>query len=110
MADKKTKEQVDAENVAIRKEAIDLGIDVAGKNMKQIKASLAKSKSTPPDGDEEALGGKAPGKNADIVDVIDGGGLIRSFSEAQHGKKFREHADEFASKVEGRKVVAHEEA
>lgn len=93
----------------MREEAVKLGIDVAGKSLRQIRAALAKSKSTPPEGDETKLGGKAPGKNATAVDVIDANGVIRTYSQEKHGKNFREHADEFASKVEGRKVVAHEE-
>ena len=49
-------------------------------------------------------------KGADIVDVIDANGTVmRSYSEEQQGEDFRAHADEFASKAEGRKVVGHAE-
>ena len=56
------------------------------------------------------VGGKAPAKNADAVSVADANGIIRTYSKREHGEDFRELAEEFAGKQEGRKVVAAIEA
>lgn len=39
------------------------------------------------------------------VNVVDSNGVIRTYSEKEHGKNFLDLANEFAGKVEGRKVV-----
>lgn len=55
------------------------------------------------------VGGTPPTKSATLVDVLDkNGAFIRTYSVKVHGEDFRELAEEFAGKVEGRKVVAHE--
>ncbi len=91
---------------ALIDEAGALGIAVKGKTEKQLSAAIAKAKAGPAETPEVKLGGKAPGKDAKEVDVIDANGVIRTYSLKEHGKDFRKHADEFAGKVEGRKVVA----
>lgn len=109
MAKGKSNAERAAEKDALVKEAQALGIDVSGKTAKQLASAIAKSKgASAPDPEEKALGGKAPAKNATEVNVIDSNGVIRTYSVEEHGKKFLEHAEEFASKVEGRKVVAVE--
>ena len=89
-----------------------LGLDHVGKTGKQLAALIADA--TRVHEDEEVdprLGGKAPAKSAKVVSVVDNHGEhIRSYSEKEHGEDFRALADEFASKVEGRKVVAEVEA
>jgi hypothetical protein len=45
------------------------------------------------------------------VDVVDKeGAVVRTYTAKQHGKDFKDLADEFAGKVEGRKVVASDNA
>lgn len=51
--------------------------------------------------------GAAPKKGGTAVDVVGVDGFIRTYSKKEHGADFRALADEFASKAEGRKVVAH---
>jgi len=59
------------------------------------------------------VGGAAPAapkadalKGATAVSVVDNNGdVIRTYSKEEHGAEFLGHAKEFASKVEGRKVV-----
>ena len=53
---------------------------------------------------------KAPRGGGTAVDVVGASGVIRTYSIKVHGKDFKKHAEEFASKVEGRKVVAHKSA
>jgi|CXWL01.1.fsa_nt_gi hypothetical protein len=53
---------------------------------------------------KEALGGIS--KNASAVQVHDANGLIRTYSNAEHGAGFLDLAAEFAGKAEGRTVVA----
>ena len=52
----------------------------------------------------------APKGGGTSVDVLGANGVIRTYSIKVHGKDFKKHAEEFASKVEGRKVVAHKSA
>lgn len=99
---KKSKEELIAE-------ASKLGIDVAGKTVKQLETAIAKSTAAGADAQEGKVGGAAPKKGATVVDVVGPEGVIRTYSQEEHGKKFLEYADEFAGKVEGRKVVAHVE-
>lgn len=48
----------------------------------------------------------SPSKSVSAVSVVDNNGeVIRTYSKEAHGADFRAHADEFAGKVEGRKVV-----
>lgn len=61
------------------------------------------------------VGGAAPAaskfKGAKAVSVLgNDGDVIRTYSKEQHGDKFLAHAEEFASKEEGRKVVKAEAA
>lgn len=108
MAKQKTRAQLAAEKTALVEEARKLGIYVAGKNATQLRKAIDQAKEAGGDAPDAKLGGTAPAKNAKEVNVIDANGVIRTYSEAEHGKKFRELADEFASKAEGRKVVAVE--
>lgn len=51
-----------------------------------------------------------PSKNATAVSVLDKNGeVIRQYSQEKHGDSFLDHANEFAGKEEGRKVVEVEE-
>jgi hypothetical protein len=77
----------------------------------RAKAPAAASETKPVDAVESAelqpeAAPATPSKaKAKAVDVVKDGQYIRTYSAAVHGEKFAELAEEFASKVEGRKVV-----
>lgn len=82
-----------------------LGVHVVGTETDAELETSIKSAQKEVDATKKGLGGKEPTKNATAVDVVDGSGVLRTYSKAQHGAKFLDHANEFAGKVEGRKVV-----
>lgn len=67
------------------------------------KAADAKAKA------DAKLSGASAVAKAKSVDVhAPDGSVIRTYSKERHGDGFLDHANEFASKVVGRKVVASE--
>jgi hypothetical protein len=97
-AEKKAeKEAVELEKLQV--EAIELGVNVPeGSSAAEIKELIKAG--------TKNLGGKKPAKNASVCDVVDANGVIRSYSVKVHGDDFLKLAEEFAGKVDGRKVVA----
>lgn len=98
------KKQKHADLVA---EAQKLGISVDGRSDRQLAASI---KQASLQGDEHVLGGDAEpvkaSKSDTVAHVYDRNEeVIRSYSKEQHGAEFIDHANEFASKEEGRRVV-----
>lgn len=88
------------------KEARDLGIDVAGKNIAQLQAAITQATEG---GEGHVVGGENPGvkpkKGHTIAHVKDKeGNLVRSYNVDDHGDEFADLANEFASKVGGRTV------
>lgn len=48
---------------------------------------------------------KAPATKNEVTVVGENGAFIRTYSKAKHGEDFQKLAEEFVSKVPGRKIV-----
>ena len=76
-------------------EAKELGIELTGEESVGELHALIDAVSEDGGDDEET----------DAVNVVDSNGVIRSYTRKEHGDDFLKLANEFAGKVEGRKVV-----
>lgn len=103
----KTRAELAAEKAELVIKARDLGMDVAGKNVTQLRnmleqASLGGDGHQPQPGTPEISGKE---KGAEKALVSDGNGHIRTYSKKEHGADFIKNAKEFAGKVEGRTIT-----
>jgi hypothetical protein len=86
-------------------EAVALGVELhGGETIADLKSLIAAKKSDNAEGaDKTSSAAKAP-KGATLAHVSKDGELIRTYSVKEHGADFTDHANEFASKEEGRSV------
>ena len=101
----KTKAELAKEKAELVAKAVALGIDVAGKNVKQLaaaseQASIGGDGHAPQPGEPEVTG-KVKGATMAHVTWEDG---VRTYSKDEHGADWEANAGEFASKREGRSI------